>query len=450
MKPRCQGRGCLIRAFSAPLLLLGGQEVSAQAPPLAWEAWYEGPDSGRNAAARVLARPTGVYVAGTIGSSGALVLLRYGQRGQLLWEQQFTSDGNGGHAVSDLVAHPGGGVLVAGYTRGPDGWRVTTLHYSHSGELVWERHRDVNGAVSLDFGPQLAVGPDGTLYVSAATDGDFLAIAYAPDGAPLWDTPLDLSGGADYATDIAAEEDGGAYLAGPIDEFGGFATVKLDAAGAHQWTHNDFGPLGVALGPAFIEVGPDGGIVTSAVAESICGTSQTRTWKTAPDGTRLWTISFPPDACESVRTVDIAVDKDSSIVILARSLRVDEPGGYNFGVLKYDAAGRLLWWRFLDGAGGTDDTPRALALDGPGNIYLTGDAAPHIYGSEAITASRTPGGLLRWKARYNSGVGNSRPADIDLSPRGEVLVTGDSFDPGHDVAFFTIMYRQMPRLAPPE
>jgi hypothetical protein len=447
MKLRCEIRGWLARAISAPLLLLGAH-ASAQTPRLAWDAWYEGLEPGRNSADRVLAHPTGIYIAGVSGSSGALVLLRYGPHGQLLWERQFTSDDGVGPVVSDLVAHEAGGVLVAGYTRDSVGWRITILHYNHSGELVWERHRAVSGPALPDPGPQLAIAPDGTIHASATTGGDFLAIAYAPDGAPLWDTRLDLSGRSDYATDIAADGHGGVYLAGSIAEAAGFATVKLDGAGVHQWTHEDVDPLGGALGPAFIEVGRDGGIVTSAVAKSICGMSLSRTWKLASDGAPLWTVSFPPDPCESVHAMDVAMDKDSSVVILARSLRLDEPGGHNFALLKLDAAGVLLWSRFLDGAGDTDDTPRALALDGSGNIYLTGQAAATIYSSDAITASYTAGGMRRWIARYGSGVANSQPADIDLSPRGEVLVTGDSFDPGHDVAFFTIMYRQAPRLAP--
>ncbi|HZW10186.1 MAG TPA: hypothetical protein VFF69_09815 [Phycisphaerales bacterium] len=433
---------------------LGSGAASAQTPALAWVALYNGPASHQDHAACVLADAAGVYVAGTsysVGESTDMTILRYSSAGQLVWERHFVGPAGGGDEPSDIAAHPGGGVVVVGYTTGIGARQITTLRFSAEGDLLWERHRPSSGFVIADWGPRVAVGPGGTVHVSGVTEGDYLALAYATDGAPRWEAQLDLSAGAlDSATDIAAGGDGSVYITGAVDDGrGGYSTVKLDASGGHEWTHNEFGPFGSTLGPAFIEPSPDGAVIVSGVPETTCGLFQSRTWKLAPDGAPVWMSVFPPEPCGTVDMAAMAVGEDGSVVVLAQSLRQGEPGSHNYGLFKCDASGEMLWWRTLDGPGGSTDIPGGLAIDGAGNAHIAGMSwvGGGLY--DAVVAAYSPAGALLWTDRFDLGASNERPAAVGVSARGEAYVAGSYQEAGEADNIFLLKYHRLLRSASP-
>jgi len=438
-----------------PLLALCGltAAAAAQAPPIVWAASYDGPASLHDRPSRVVCAPEGVYVAGTTqfpDTGWDFAIVRYSRAGELLWERSFGGSGKLNDRPPHLAAHPGGGVVLSGYTEGASAMQATTLRYSREGELLWERHHDLIGFVPGEAA-RVAIAPDGSAYVSAASGNDFLALAYGPDGTPLWQARLDLSNGAsEWPSAIALGEDGGVYLAGPFgDNAGGFATVKLDAAGAHAWTHYDPVTAGLVSGPAFLAPAPGGGVVVSTVPTSTCGVAEARTWRLAPDGTPLWDASFAPDSCDTIATADIAVGRDGSVVILARTIRRGQPGSSNYGTFKYDSAGRFLWYQYLDGGAGKSDFPAAVTLDRAGNVYVTGQAYRDASNRDAMTASYTPAGALRWVDFFDAGSTVDVAGDIAISHRAEVVITGAFDNTGQGLDFFTVMYRRPLQSLPP-
>jgi hypothetical protein len=64
------------------------------------------------------------------------------------------------------------------------------------------------------------------------------------------------------------------------------------------------------------------------------------------------------------------VDSSGNVYVTGRS------GGSgtsdDYATLKYDPAGNQLWVRSYNGPGNSDDWAYALALDGSGNVYVTG------------------------------------------------------------------------------
>ena len=125
----------------------------------------------------------------------------------------------------------------------------------------------------------------------------------------------------------------------------------------------------------------------------------------------------------------------SSPVITFGSISLTNAGVQDAFVAKYDAAGNVMWAKR---AGGADwDNARAVAVDGPGNIYLAGSfRSPSItFGS--ITLTNTAAGMYdAFLVKYDSdgnvvwadatgGPGNNDPISLSTDPMGNVFITGN-------------------------
>jgi hypothetical protein len=177
-----------------------------------------------------------IYIAGSAADSGQgyLFLIKYDGGGSVLWTQRF--GGTPVPPVGDfpndqltcIAIDPLGGVYVGGYTgqsfdgapsRGPRD--IFVVKFDADGNHLWSRQY---GTAGLDtFGSRLAADPDGGVYVAGQntnpetfttyyTTGNALLLRYSPDGTLLWAKTLD-GGGADGGSGVTADRRG-VYLVG--------------------------------------------------------------------------------------------------------------------------------------------------------------------------------------------------------------------------------------------
>ncbi|UOG73186.1 SBBP repeat-containing protein [Hymenobacter tibetensis] len=135
-------------------------------------------------------------------------------------------------------------------------------------------------------------------------------------------------------------------------------------------------------------------------------------WATGPDNFTL---------------VDMVVDD-------AGNTYVTGTGGNNSDYIteKYSPTGQRVWQRIYNGSPATSstDTPVAMALDGSGNVVVTGTSfispPPTSSGSreDFATVKYSPSGQLLWTARYNGGNYQDIAADVAIDGLGNVYVTG--------------------------
>jgi len=94
-------------------------------------------------------------------------------------------------------------------------------------------------------------------------------------------------------------------------------------------------------------------------------------------------------------------------------------------VVKFDAAGRVLWTRTWDGGGGAaDDWAQSATSDAKGNVYVIG-LAGGVTSSDIVTIKYSAAGKRQWVARWAGDGGSSDdPRAIAVDAQGNVVVAG--------------------------
>ncbi|HEY5998118.1 MAG TPA: SBBP repeat-containing protein [bacterium] len=199
------------------------RKYSAQGAPL-WTTFYNGTGSGYDEGHGVAVAPDGsVYVTGSTevpGPAARLVLLKYAPSGVRQWVTLYGGPRSdfflGGMGVA---AGRDGSVYVTGDTYSAT--RQTDLlfqKYSKGGKLLWTKALD--GESRLDRGDGVAVGPDGTVYVTGkvgtALESDNLILRrYSPWGGLRWQTIYNGdASGSDVGLGVAVGQDGSIYVSG--------------------------------------------------------------------------------------------------------------------------------------------------------------------------------------------------------------------------------------------
>ncbi len=185
---------------------------------------------------------------------------------------------------------------------------------------------------------------------------------------------------------------------------------KFDGSGGRLWQESyNSGDDSNDRGNA-VSVGSDGSIVGAGYSAD--GTTVTAGWvrKYSSDGTPQWTATFNRSGTAETVFEGVAVDESTGDIYLAGACR---PGTqYWDGLLvKYSAAGALIWSFTYDGKAGGDDQFLDVAVDGAGNVLVTGyhSVAKNpfyaTYNEDIYVGKYGPAGNLDWNKSYGSETG---------------------------------------------
>lgn len=141
----------------------------------------------------------------------------------------------------------------------------------------------------------------------------------------------------------------------------------------------------------------------------------------------------------------IAVDDEGNVCVAGYSAtNTDWPYDFDYLTVKYDADGDTQWVRRYIGPGTTgnnDDYALALTVDGAGNVYVTGHSPGSTSGDDIATIKYLPNGDTAWVRRYNGAANDVDCGNaIALDGAGNVYVTGYSYDPVTSDDYLTIKY----------
>jgi|GEM_PF-3808370 len=322
-------------------------------------------------------------------------------------------------------------IEVSYVSKGENRFGFEVGDYDLSAELLIDPIVDYSsylGAGEDDFANAVAVGEDGSIYVTGRTDSDDFPVSgnailaqFGGDDADAFVTKLSADGSeilwstyygsesTDVGNDIAVNAAGEVYITG--------------------WTESENLPVD--------------GFQTQYGGSVDCFVA-----KLNADGASLAYATYlghgDEDRCNSIAIDDSGAayvagySSSRDFPVTEGSLQGDNAGGRDAFVAKFAAAGGgRAWITFLGGAG--DDTAHALAVDADGVVYVAGETSSADFpltddadqnigggGSDAFLAKLSSDGSALMYGSFFGGGNNDRALGLALGPQGHIHVVGEA------------------------
>jgi uncharacterized delta-60 repeat protein len=312
---------------------------------------------------------------------------------------------------------------------------------------VWEARYDTFFESYAETASALAIDGSGNVYVTGISsrpdqESSCVTVKYGPDGEMLWEAQL--AGRSDVAAGIALDGTEGIYVTGTLYGTGweDYATVKYDANGNEIWVATWGSNVLDSDRPAAIAADHMGNVYVTGYSDKDSSDHHLDyhyiTVKYADDGSELWVGDYAWPGGEYDQAKDIAVDSEGNVFVTGWS--AVEVTGSDFATVKYDSEGEELWVARYDG-GTSGYGGEALALDGDGNVCVTGSTGPSYSALDYATVKYDTDGSELWVATYDGPSGSDdRAAAIAIDSDGSVYVTGASTGVGTGYDYATIKY----------
>lgn len=360
-----------------------------------------------------------------------LFLVKYNSKGQSLWDGTWNLSGGGNVLVGALALDGSGNPIVTGAVlNGSNNYDLFTLKYSTTGTAQW--HATYNGTAShYDGGTALTVDGSNNVYVTGVTTGsstylDYVTIKYNSSGTQQWASTYDGYGLNDAAAKIT-------YNSGSV------RTVGTTQEGATDWSmtyipyNASTGAAGtpVEISSANVVIDQINGFATDAGGNIYIAGANSATAtgldfmvvKLNADLEVQWEAYT--DGGDSLADVANAVAVDGSGNVYVAGYFTSATGGTDYAVIKFNASGTKQWTFNYDGSDNGDDLATDIALDGAGNLFVTGTS--HDIGNADYHTFwlDTADGDVLWDERYNSVYNrDDRAAVLRVDAFGGILVMG--------------------------
>ena len=250
--------------------------------------------------------------------------------------------------------------------------------------------------------------------------------------------------GSDIAYAIAVDDAGNTYVTGSSFTSGeserDYATIKYDSNGNELWVRRYNGPGNYYDSAIAIAVDGAGNSYVTGTSYGIGSMSDYATIKYDTNGNELWVRRYNGPENYPDMAMAIAVDDAGNSYITGRSYHGNGVPGY--ATVKYDTNGNELWVkRYNNNSNWNSDSAHAIAVDGDGNAYVTGESYSNGSTFDYATIKYDTNGNELWVKRYN-GPGNNYDGATAMvvDDVGNTYVTGRSVGSGSSYDYATVKY----------
>ena len=337
------------------------------------------------------------------------------------------------------------------------------------GTVLWAKN--YGGFAAIVEGNGVAVDGAGNVYLSGTFDAslstpalpvigsdDAFALKLDASGNTIWAKNYGGSGASMYGYGIAVDGSGNVYLSGYFDSWDLTApaltkignsdafALKLDASGTTLWARN-YGGIGANAVSYGIAVDGSGNVYLSGnfsnaslstPALTRIGDRDALVLKLDAAGSTVWARNYGGVAAEAYGNA-IAVDGSGNVYLggdfdanLSTPVLTRIGTGSDAFALKLDGSGTTTWANSYGGVGARTYTA-GIAVDGYGNVYLSGDfafantsapALTKIGNSDAFALKLDASGSPTWAKNYGGSGANMYGYDIAVDGWGNVYLGG--------------------------
>jgi hypothetical protein len=361
--------------------------------------------------------------------------------GTVLWVKNFGGAGSAAVYANAIALDSSGNVYLGGYFSGanltnPALTKIGTgdafaTKLDSSGTVVWAKN--YGGAGAMAYGQSIAVDSGGNVYlggylsfaslttpvVTKIGTSDALAFKLDSGGNLTWVKNFGGSGATMTGRGIAVDGSGNVYLGG---DFSGAnlttpalsligaqdsTTFKLDSSGTVTWAKN-FGGSGATVtgrgiavdGSGYVYLGGDlSGANLTTPALTAIGLADVLALKLDSSGATTWAKNFGGSGAIAVGN-GIAVDGIGNVYLGGnfQTANLTTPALTKIGTrdalaLKLNSSGTSTWAKNYGGSTASISN-NGIAIDGTGNIILSGNFSAANLTTPALTKIGTIDGLL--------------------------------------------------------
>jgi len=342
------------------------------------------------------------------------------------WVQRYNGPGIGVDIVSSIVVDDSGNV----YVTGGSGNGYATIKYSSSGVQQWIQRYIGNGSKALS----IALDGSGNVYVTGYSrfgffSSSFVTIKYSSSGAQQW--VRTYNGG--FGNSIAVDDSGNVYVTGWSSPNEDYITIKYNSIGDSQWVQRYNGLGNSQDNGISIAVDGSGNVYVTGQSRSSFNFDYA-TIKYNSNGDSLWVQRYHGPGGND-QAISIAVDGSGNVYVTGRSQGIGNDNDY--ATIKYNSSGVQQWVQRYNPTNESDDVT-SMAVDSLGNVYVTGSSNIIGIGASATIKYNSNGDSL-WVRRYNGGSASS----IAVDGSGNVYVTGSNYSSGTGSDYGTIKYNSL-------
>ena len=400
------------------------------------------------------------YVTGSQynGLNNDIVTMKYDAAGNLLWSTAALpyDGGNGDEAVA-MARGPAGNIYVLGRSyvlNNPSNLNdpannndyVVIKYDAGNGNELWHQSYDHNMQDDVPTG--LVVNANG-VYVtgstcSSATACDYATIKLDPNtGGLLWERFYDgIATGdqLDKAIGVKLDLIGNVYVTGTST--GGsddIVTIKYDSAGTKLWeSRYDSGWVDRASAFAVDNAGNSyvAGMTYAGGSPAIIAL------KYDSDGNQQWVETASGSADGATLASALAIDGAGDVYITGKTGRVTD---HDIITIKYLSDGTTAWVHTF-GTAGLDDWGVDIAVDGSGNTYVLGAMTRGVGNTDFVTvkydAAGTPSSAITYDAFTRMDTPSALALGVDSGGDTLVYTTGTSVDLGGLNEMATVRYQK--------
>jgi hypothetical protein len=422
-----------------------------------WVNRYNGPMNSFDEAFSIAVDGSGnVYTAGVSAANNFnldYAVIKYSSSGAQLWAKRYDGPAGKSDYAKSVAVDASGNVYVSGFSDGNNDLDYLTIKYNSSGTQLWAQRYNGTGD-STDYEYAMAIDGSGNVYVTGSTiragiNNHYLTVKYSTAGVLQWVQEYNGPGiGDDIAYSIAVDASANVYVTGVSagnGSQGDYTTIKYNTSGVQQWVSRyNGGANGDDVGIS-IALDASGNVyVTGGSQGSAANSFDYATVKYNSSGVQQWASRYNGASSDFDWANSIALDGSGNVYVTGQSKGTGS--NYHYATVKYNNSGAQQWAQVYNGPGSGEDVASVIKVSSSGNVFVTGKSMGNGTSFDYATIKYNTSGVQQWVARYNGpgGTGNNDDyaSSLAIDGSGNVYVTGLSDGIGTGTDYATIKYSQ--------